>query len=33
VLDISKTEFALGTLPDWKQNLADVIQQMEPQSV
>ncbi|MEZ6192587.1 MAG: dTDP-4-dehydrorhamnose reductase [Phycisphaerales bacterium] len=29
VLDISKTEAALGTLPDWKQNLADVIKQME----
>lgn len=32
VLDISKTEAALGTLPDWKQNLADVIKQTEPKS-
>ena len=32
VLDISKTEAAIGTLPDWKQNLADVIQQTEPKS-
>lgn len=32
VLDISKAEAALGTMPDWKQNLADVIKQMEPKS-
>ncbi len=33
VLDISKTESALGPMPDWKHNLAEVIGQMEPQSV
>ncbi len=33
VLDLSKTEAALGAMPDWKKNLADVIGQMEPQSV
>lgn len=32
VLDISKTEATLGTMPDWKQNLADVIHQVEPKS-
>lgn len=33
VLDVSKTESALGPLPDWKHNLAEVVRQMEPQSV
>lgn len=33
VLDISKTESVLGPMPDWKQHLAQVIGQMEPQSV
>jgi dTDP-4-dehydrorhamnose reductase len=33
VLDISKTEAALGPMPDWKHNLAEVIGQMELQSV
>tara|TARA_R110002111_G_scaffold213837_1_gene276803 strand:- start:273 stop:1148 length:876 start_codon:yes stop_codon:yes gene_type:complete len=33
VMDLSKTEAALGPMPDWKNNLADVIGQMEPQSV
>jgi dTDP-4-dehydrorhamnose reductase len=33
VLDISGTESVLGPMPDWKQNLAEVIGQMEPQSV
>lgn len=33
VMDLSKTESTLGTMPDWKTNLADVIGQMEPQSV
>ncbi len=33
VLDISKTESAVGPMPDWKENLAGVIRQMEPQSV
>ncbi len=33
VLDISKTESVLGPMPDWKHNLAEVIGQMEPQSV
>ena len=33
VMDLSKTEAALGAMPDWKKNLADVIGQMEPQSV
>jgi dTDP-4-dehydrorhamnose reductase len=33
VLDISRAESVLGPAPDWKQNLADVIGQMEPQSV
>lgn len=33
VLDINKTEAIVGPLPDWKRNLADVVRQMEPQSV
>ena len=32
VLDISKTEEALGAMPDWKENLKEVIEQMEPTS-
>ncbi len=32
VLDISTTEAALGPMPHWKHNLADVIKKMEPQS-
>jgi dTDP-4-dehydrorhamnose reductase len=32
VLDIGKTESALGPMPDWKCNLAEVVRQMEPQS-
>lgn len=30
VLDLSKTEQVLGTMPDWKENLQEVIQQTEP---
>ncbi len=33
VMDISKAEAITGPMPDWKNNLADVIKQMEPQSV
>jgi len=33
VMDLSKTEAVLGAMPEWKKNLADVIGQMEPQSV
>jgi dTDP-4-dehydrorhamnose reductase len=33
VLDISETEDVLGPMPDWKQNLQEVIKQTEPQSV
>lgn len=32
VLDISKTEAVLGALPDWKENLEEVIKQTEPQT-
>ncbi len=33
VLDISKTESVLGPMPDWKHNLAEVLGQMELQSI
>lgn len=32
VLDLTKTEAVLGPMPDWKQNLSDVIKQTEPAS-
>jgi dTDP-4-dehydrorhamnose reductase len=32
VLDISKTEAVLGAMPDWKENLPDVIKQTETQT-
>lgn len=32
VLDLGKTEAVLGAMPDWQQNLSDVIKQTEPQS-
>jgi dTDP-4-dehydrorhamnose reductase len=30
VLDLSKTEALLGPMPDWRQNLADVLGRLEP---
>jgi hypothetical protein len=32
VLDLSRTEALLGPLPDWQQNLAQVMNHLEPLS-